>query len=452
MSGRDIMTRPIWDIISDHGGRSLLVNIPTTYPPEPVDGVMITGMLTPSLESDFTFPQTLKEEMLAAIPAYVIEPGRHPDRKIRVQDFRHANDMHELAVHFLMDRGDWDFLMVVFSILDRAQHDFWADMDPGHPRHDPKSPAEFQGFIHEVYERLDAAIGRLIDKLPPQTRVLVVSDHGFCSELKEIRVNEALAAAGLLTFKSGRRTRSTVREFKEKVGRRLGLSRANGNVLDRKVRHGSAFLDEIDWPRTRAYFAQDKGVWINLIGRESVGIVPESQFDQCLAQVKEALACLRSPDDSLPVFERVMRREQALTGRYASRLPDLVIIPARDEFVCHERPSYGDVFVNADTSSGTHSRYGIFIAWGAGIRTGAEFSQPLNLRDVGPTALCSLGCPLTEDMDGRPLNEIFSQPSEILRNGSSYRQGTADPLAASAYSKDEEAALKERLRALGYIE
>src|SRR5215831_5669867 len=451
MSGRDIMTRPIWDLAGEHGVRSLLVNIPTTYPPEPVNGVMIAGMLTPGLESEFTYPQTLKEEMLAAIPAYVIEPGRNPDRKTRAQEFRHANDMHELAVHFLMDRGDWDFLMVVFSILDRAQHDFWADMDSGHPRHDPRSPAEFRGFIHEVYERLDAAIGRLIEKLPADTRVLIVSDHGFCSELKEIRVNEALAAAGLLSFKPGRRTRSGVKELKEKIGRRLGLSRSNGNVLDRKVQYGSVFLDEIDWARTRSYFAQDKGIWINLIGREREGVVVESEFDRCLEEVQQTLSALKSPDDNLPVFERVMHREEALSGRYIDRLPDLVMVPRRDEFVCHERPSYGEVFVDADTSSGTHSRYGIFIAWGPGIKSQGEFKTPPNLRDVGPAALYSLGCPLTEDMDGRPLCEIFAEAGKAGRKGSSYRQ-RPDGVAPPVYSDNEEAVLRERLRSLGYIE
>jgi predicted AlkP superfamily phosphohydrolase/phosphomutase len=451
MSGRDIMTRPVWDILGEHGGRSFLVNIPTTYPPEQVNGVMITGMLTPGLDSDFTYPQTLKEEMLAAIPAYVIEPGRNPDRKIRAEEFRHANDMHELAVHFLMDRGDWDFLMVVFSILDRAQHDYWADMDAEHPRHDPRTPAEFRGFIHEVYERLDAAIGRIVEKLPAGTRVLIVSDHGFCSELKEIRVNEALAAAEVLSFKPGRRARSGVRELKEKIGRRLGLARSNGNVLDRKVQYGSAYLDEIDWTRTRAYFAQDKGIWVNLKGREPEGLVAESEFERCAEEVREVLSSLKSPDDNLPVFERVMRREEALSGRYINRLPDLVMVPRRDEFVCHERPSYGEVFVDADTSSGTHSRYGIFIAWGSGIKSQGEFKTPPNLRDVGPAALYSLGCPLTEDMDGRPLCEIFAEAVGVELKGSSYREG-ADRAAPPVYSDTEEAVLRERLRSLGYIE
>jgi len=128
-----------------------------------------------------------------------------------------------------------------------------------------------------------------------------------------------------------------------------------------------------------------------------------------------------------------------------------VMVPRRDEFVCHERPSYGEVFVDADTSSGTHSRNGIFVAWGPGIKSAADFTRPPNLRDVGPAALYSLGCPLTEDMDGRALSEIFSQPEDVRRTGTSYRK-LDDATGRSVYSDNEEAALKERLRGLGYIE
>jgi predicted AlkP superfamily phosphohydrolase/phosphomutase len=53
--------------------------------------------------------------------------------------------------------------MVVFSVLDRAQHDYWADMDAKHPRHDANTPREFREFIYEIYERLDAAVGHLIE-------------------------------------------------------------------------------------------------------------------------------------------------------------------------------------------------------------------------------------------------------------------------------------------------
>ncbi|HEY3138645.1 MAG TPA: alkaline phosphatase family protein, partial [Blastocatellia bacterium] len=148
MSGRDIMTRPVWDIVTEHGGRSVVLNVPTTYPPEPINGLMVTGMLTPGRASEFSYPASLKNELLAEFPNYVIEPERIPDKHARAKEFRRTIELRERALRFLMQRGEWDFLMVVFSVLDRAQHDYWADMDPSHPRHDSKTPREFREFIH----------------------------------------------------------------------------------------------------------------------------------------------------------------------------------------------------------------------------------------------------------------------------------------------------------------
>jgi predicted AlkP superfamily phosphohydrolase/phosphomutase len=455
MSGRDIMTRPVWDILTEHGGRSIVLNVPTTYPPEKINGLMVTGMLTPGRGSEFTYPASLKRELLAEFPNYVIEPERIPDKHARANEFRRSIEVRERAIKFLMQKGEWDFLMVVFSVLDRAQHDYWADMDPKHPRHDPKTPPEFREFIHEIYQRLDLAVERLIAQLPAETRVFVVSDHGFCSELFEVRVNELLAAKGLLKFRTpaSRRSKARVRAFKEKVARRLSPAVQNGNVLDKKVEYGSAFLDEIDWSRTRAFFAQDKGIWVNLAGRESEGIVRESEFDGVIQEARAALLELTSSEAGEPVFESVMRREEAFNGAWADNLPDLVMITRRDEYVYNERPSYGDVIVPADSTTGTHSRDGIFIAWGKGVADAAFINHP-NLRDVGPTALVSLGCPLTTDMDGRALMEVFSDVVERERQGSSYKKGVATPEESiePVYSASQEAELRERLKALGYIE
>ena len=452
MSGRDIMTRPVWELLSEQGGRSIVLNVPTTYPPEPINGLMVTGMLTPGRGSEFTYPASLKSELLAQLPEYIIEPERIPDKHARAEAFRRTIDLRERALQFLGGRGEWDFLMVVFSVLDRAQHDYWADMDPNHPRHDPKTPAEFRGFIHDVYQRLDCAVGAFVEQLPADTRVFVVSDHGFCAELFEIRVNELLESAGLLTFKSpgSRKSLARVREFKAKIARRLRQN-TNGNVLERKIEYGGAFLNEIDWSRTRAFFSQDKGVWVNLAGREREGIVSEADFVNVVEEARSALIQLTLPETKEPVFEQVLRRDEAFNGAWSRRLPDLVMVPARDEYVYNERPSYGDVIVPADSTTGTHSRDGIFIAWGRGIDERASLVEQPRLRDVGPTALASLGCPLTADMDARPLMELFSEAMDKPRRGSSYKQAPADG-RRSVYSAAEESALRERLRALGYIE
>src|SRR5205823_7989350 len=136
------------------------------------------------------------------------------------------------------------------------------------------------------------------------------------AELFEVRVNELLASAGLLTFKSPllRKSLAGVRVFSEKVARRISPKGLNGNVLDRKVEYGSAFLEEIDWSQTRAFFAQDKGVWVNLAGRENSGIVREVEFDRVIEETRADLLQLKAPEDGEPVFERVMRREETFNG------------------------------------------------------------------------------------------------------------------------------------------
>jgi len=180
--------------------------------------------------------------------------------------------------------------------------------------------------------------------------------------------------------------------------------------------------------------------------------VVESEFDSVVESAREVLLGLTA-DDGKPVFESVMRREEAFQGNFSTRLPDLVMVPRRDEYVYNERPSYGDVVVPADSTTGTHSRDGIFIAWGNGIQSDATFATQPNLRDVGPTALCSLGCPLTTDMDGRVLMEAFTDAEQAQRQGSSYKSDAkaANASAESVYNAIEESELRERLKALGYI-
>jgi predicted AlkP superfamily phosphohydrolase/phosphomutase len=272
--------------------------------------------------------------------------------------------------------------------------------------------------------------------------------------LYEIRINEILADAGLLVFKSPatRRARARVRELKQKVARRFSSADPTGNVLERKVHYGSSFLDEIDFKKTRAYFAQDKGVWVNIAGRESEGIVPDGDYDDVRRSTQEALQQLVSPFDSRQVFERVMVREEAFNGAWSDRLPDIVMIPRDDRYVYNERPGYGEKIVSADSTTGTHARDGILIAWGSGVEKGAAFGEPPLLRDIGPTALASLGCKLPDDLDGRPLLEVFTSTPDISRSGSAYRKLPSAAAVASVYSEREEAQLKDRLRALGYIE
>jgi predicted AlkP superfamily phosphohydrolase/phosphomutase len=452
MSALDIQTKTIWELLSERGRRVGVVNVPTTYPTVPVNGFLITGMLTPSLSSEFTHPVELKTELLRAIPDYIIEPHRNTNKAEKAAEFRVCIDARQRALDFLLDRHDWDFFMVVFSILDRTQHDFWEDMDPEHHRHDSKSA--HKTFIHEMYERADAAVGRLLERIPAGTPIIICSDHGFCASQYEIRVNEWLREQGWLSYNESLSWKAKKRfaQLKARVESRVAVAPPAGwdNALDKKAARSRAVFEEIDWSRTRAFFGQDRGIWINLRGREADGIVEPQDYEKLCEELRVALKGLRSPIDGGPVFEQVLTRDETFNGRYSNLLPDLIVITRDPRFVPLEGRSTGGVFVKSTTTSGAHSPYGIFIACGDGIRQGVKIENA-NLRDIAPTALYAMDEPLTEDMDGRALQEIFSSDvnnaQPLQRQGSSYRDGVQD----AAFDDDEEDEIKERMRALGYI-
>ncbi|MBI4850970.1 MAG: alkaline phosphatase family protein [Acidobacteria bacterium] len=452
MSGLDIQTKTIWEILSDRGRSVGVVNVPTTYPTVPVNGFLVTGMLTPSLESQFTHPPELKSELLQAVDDYIIEPKRNNNKEEKAEEFRLCLDARQRALDFLLPKYDLDFLMVVFSILDRTQHDFWADMDTTHHKHNPET--KHKNFIFEMYEKADKALGRLLKHIPEKTPILVCSDHGFCASRYEIRLNEWLKEQGYLAYQESFswKAKQKFAALKSKIENRIAVAPPAGwdNALDKKALRGKAIFEEIDWSKTKVFFGQDRGVWLNLEGREANGIVKEKDYEVLLNEVKEKLKKLRSSFDNELVFEQVLTREEAFQGEYSNLLPDLVLVTRDSRYVPLEGRSQDGIFASGSTTSGAHAPYGIFIAYGEGIRQGVKIENA-HLRDITPTALYAMDEALTEDMDGRALQEAFlpeiaaSRP--IRRQGSSYRDSTL----ASAFDENEENEIKERMRALGYI-
>jgi predicted AlkP superfamily phosphohydrolase/phosphomutase len=452
MSGLDIQTKTIWEILSERGKTVGVVNVPTTYPTVPVKGFLVTGMLTPTLESDFTHPPELRSELLKAIPDYIIEPKRNNNKDEKAAEFRLCLDARQRALDFLLPKYDWDFLMVVFSILDRTQHDFWADMDSTHHKHNAQS--NHKNFIFEMYEKADKAVGRLLKHIPEGTPILICSDHGFCASRYEIRLNEWLKEQGYLAYQDSFswKAKQKFASLKSKFENRISVAPPAGwdNALDKKALRGKAIFEEIDWSKTRIFFGQDRGIWINLEGREANGIVKEKDYLPLLNEVKNKLKTLRSSFDNELVFEQVLTREEAFQGEYSKLLPDLVLVTKDSRYVPLESRSSNGIFVEGSTTSGAHAPYGIFIACGEGIRQGVKIDNA-HLRDIAPTALYAMDEALSENMDGRALQEIFlpeiTSLRPLKREGNSYKDSTM----VGGFDEAEEDEIKERMRALGYI-
>lgn len=203
---RDLVTshdrrRPaIWNLLDLAGLRSIVVDVPFTYPPEPINGVMVSGLGTPDVAAEFVYPGMLREALLRELGPYPLGIHYHKSVTGMIEE-AHRLTEHRLALtRFLMRDFDWDFFMLVLMTTDQLQHVMWKYLDPHHPRYDPGDAARYGPRILDYYRRLDGVIGELLALLPPSASLMVVSDHGAGPLTSGVSLGRWACQAGLLTL------------------------------------------------------------------------------------------------------------------------------------------------------------------------------------------------------------------------------------------------------------
>ncbi|MEE8402896.1 MAG: alkaline phosphatase family protein, partial [Candidatus Hydrothermarchaeaceae archaeon] len=196
--------KTLWSLISDAGKKAIVVNVPMTYPPEKINGIMISGMGTPGADSDFVHPQKLRETLNERFGAYKIDIDARPDDPgTYYKDVLELTVQHGEISKYLISNYEWDFFMVVFIGTDRMQHNMWRHMDESHPEYDPDDAEKYGGHIFELYQEVDGIIGDLIGRIDEDACVFIVSDHGFGPLYKRVHINKWLGQQGL--FRAGDR-------------------------------------------------------------------------------------------------------------------------------------------------------------------------------------------------------------------------------------------------------
>ncbi len=476
----------VWKLLNDAGYTVGTMNIPFTYPPEKLKGFQISGMDTPSESSPFIHPPELREELVRHLGGIQLDLrflGAMSTDERRYQVLAEMEQMDKQwtkAALYLLENHPQDVMMFVFMSIDTVQHYFWQHMDKNHFIHDPKLAPKFGDAIRKVYERLDAAAGQIIDRLPAETAIFVVSDHGGGPVVdRTIYLNRYLAQLGLLHYKeeatSGVRTLGTkVLRAGFSLFRRSLTSRQKSRlahlfpkILQKSEMAYSSFTS-IDWSRTKAYcsevLASPPSIWINLKGVKPQGIVDPADYDALVTFIIEKLAELKDPRNGKPVINRIYRRDEIFHGPFAHEGADLVLDWWSENSLFSTQPSFPEdtdkpaLIIRkhepSETSEwgGTHRLYGILVARAPALKTGAEIENP-HLIDLAPTILHLLGVSVPEDMDGSVLVNAF-RPEFLAEHPvkSGAASGTSGGDRPSGYTDEESAKVEERLQALGYIE
>lgn len=466
-----------WRLLSEAGRRVVAMNVPMTYPAEPVNGIVIAGLDTPTPESPgFTSPPDVAARLRREVGDYIIEPGipsfiKAGRRDLAVQRLHECTGKRTAWARHLLRHEDWEFFAVVFTSTDAAHHFFWKDFDPTHPDHDPLEAERFGNVIFDVYRRLDEVVADLIKAAGSDATVIIMSDHGggfnqrggeFLNPwLTQLGYRVPAESAGpsqpwswqMLTGRARQGVTSVLGSAYRQLDRRLSRDMklrlaARMPAVRRKVEAAVRFQGT-DWSRTRAYAhgVRDE-IWINLRGREPSGIVnPGAEYHALLEELTEQLYAVRDPVRGEPVVDAVWRREEIYHGPHSGKAADLTI-RWRTDFVLSGLQSQ-KALVKASgpaMTNGGHRPFGILIARGNGIPAGQRVTGA-RLMDLAPTILALMGEPIPDNLDGHALTAIVGQRDLVYTTGRGLTGGVGYD-----YEIGEAEIVQDRLRGMGYIE
>jgi len=300
----------LWEQLSELGREVIVMNVPVTFPPRRVKGILIAGFLSPSLDKA-TYPPSLAQRLTAMGYRLDMDPWRARESKEKLlEDFRLTLAKRAEAMFHLMDSEPWDFFQCHVMETDRLHHFLWEEMAEDDPKYAPA--------FYDCYAQIDEVLGQVTRRLDEHTTLIVLSDHGFCTLKWEVQVNYWLAQEGWLSF-------------------------------DRTPPRSLADIS----PQSRAFSLIPGRLYIHLQGREPRGSVAPADYEATREELAEAAMEMRDPETGAPMIEKVLRREDIYEGPYLEEAADLIWVPHRGYDLKARLAS--EAFVSKDALVGMHT-------------------------------------------------------------------------------------------------
>ncbi len=276
----------IWDKLAQLNKESIIINVPVTYPPAEIEGIMISGFLATDL-SKATYPVEIATELEGM--DYVIDVDTWIARDSR-EDFlvslNYALERRFKTMFKFLEEKSWNYLQCHIMETDRINHFFWRDMENADPR--------FEELFLQFYKKIDDYLGELLKKIDNSIDLIILSDHGFCSTKKEVELNYWLEEEGYLKY----------------------------NIDEPESIEDMASA-------SKAYSLLPGRIFINCRGRESNGRVTKKEYDTLRRELKSGLLKLKDEETGDMIIKNVYYREELYDGPYLERAADLIAVPHR---------------------------------------------------------------------------------------------------------------------------
>lgn len=429
VNGSQIKAKPIWEILSESGLSSGIINVPFTFPPQKINGFMISGEDAPGAHRSIAYPNNIYDEIVNKFGRYrlkdIFPGGRKKEDYLTLveEDIKKQTDVLE----HLITTKNWDFFLTFYSATAITQHYFWKDMQLGN--------TEYKDVIKTAYKSLDKAIDRLAEAAGEETNIFIISECGAGPLASGVQINTWLQKEKFLAYKNSNGTlpggsekqaenknilRSSIASFRKNIQGIIPKSLfyfANRNMHWLKSWIQS-FLSgsDIDWSNTLAFSRGKEGdIFINLKGRDPNGIVEPIHYEKVRDAIVEKLSALIDPSTEQRAVTKVYKREELYSGSHVEFAPDLIIEWKDNAYMPAENDKDKDsIFVERWReymnwpTSGSHRIDGILLAKGPDIVKNKKI-KAASLIDMTPTWLHLLKQNIPSDLQGSVLSELVKK-------------------------------------------
>jgi predicted AlkP superfamily phosphohydrolase/phosphomutase len=429
-----------------------------------VNGWMVAGVGA-SKSQEWVWPSSLSDELNALAQPYEIQvyyalPKYRDNLEQLVRDLARLLRGRLSVLEHLLSKHPVDVLVAILSVTDFVSHTMWHLWDSTHPEHDALQTAALLPQVHSIWAEIDDAVGRLLDRLAPHGSLLILSDHGFGPTFGVFHTNRWLEQRGYLARRKHRwpsrlnnRLRAGLVSALEPVLEPL-FKRLQGTPAHFALRE--SVLREIDLRSSKAFALETTDVcgmvFVNRQYARLRGLDEEQFVEQMTLDIRRDLELdAREMDLKIAAYSS----QDLYAGESTVLAPEVLFCV--DDYAVSVSHRFADQAyeprLHHPAKTGNHRQDGVFVAYGDKIRRGVELA-PLSILDVAPTAYHLLGEAVPAGLDGRVATEAcLSEYSEFAVSAPAAAKGASGPTeSASSSDAHDGEELKQRLRALGYVD
>lgn len=303
----------IWDKLGRQGKRSVVINLPGTYPARPHEGVLVSGFVAIDLKKA-VYPPAILPALEGMGYRIDVDTSKGADADHLYRDLSETLAAREKAFDHFWKKEDWDLFVAIITGTDRLQHFQWhAVEDESHPDH---------ARAMDFYAQADAVAGRIVEKLADTDLCLLMSDHGFCGIRSEVYINRHLVNAGYLKWDND----------------------PPGSYADIAA-------------SSRAFALDPSRIYVHRKGRYPKGTIEERDVPALREELRDLFLALEH--EGHKVIKEVFFPEQIYEGPEFDKAPDLVLL-TNDGYDLKGNIKKPEVFGRTHFT-GMHNRHDAFL-------------------------------------------------------------------------------------------